>query len=42
MIHSRGVVTFQAVYRVFDLCNRELVIDNFIFEVMYRIMFLLK
>ena len=42
MIHSMGRVWFQAVYRVFDLGNKEIVIDNFISEIMYRILFLIN
>ena len=32
MVHSRSLVTFQAVYRIFDLCDSKNVIDNFVLE----------
>ena len=37
MVHSRSLVTFQAVYRIFDLCDSKIVIDNFVLELIRTI-----
>ena len=33
MIHSRSLVTFQAIYRIFDLCDSKIIVDNFVLEI---------
>ena len=33
MVHSRSLVAFQAIYRIFDLCDSKIIIDNFVLEI---------